>query len=73
MVDLFNKAYFTKRFPNIFPITGIQLMPIEANGNDYIDRIINVTGSTFYPLAIFIFSLALGILFYYHYLCILLY
>jgi len=27
-------------------------MPLTNNNDDYIQRIINVTGSTFYPLAI---------------------
>ncbi len=52
MVDLFNKAYFRKRFPEAFIISGVQLMPIENNESEFINRIINVTGSTFYPLAI---------------------
>jgi len=52
VTDLFNKAYFRHRFPDVFLVAGVQLMPIDANPSEYIDRIINVTGSTFYPLAI---------------------
>jgi len=53
-VDLFDKAYFRKFFPDVFIVSGLQAMPFKSNDNEseYIQRIINVTGSTFYPLAI---------------------
>ena len=50
--DLFNKAYFRKLFPNDYIIGGVQVMPLTNNDEDFIQRIINVTGSIFYPLAI---------------------
>lgn len=50
--DLVNKAYIRNFFPNEFTVGGVQLMPLTNNDDDYIQRIINVTGSTFYPLAI---------------------
>jgi len=50
--DLINKAFFRSIFPDIFVVGGVQVMPLTNNNDDYIQRIINVTGSTFYPLAI---------------------
>ena len=51
--DLFNKAYFNKLFEKVVLISGVQLMPYKPNDNeDNIQRIINMAGSTFYPMAI---------------------
>ena len=51
--DLFNKAYISKLYPNVTLISGVQLMPIKLDDNeDNIQRIINMAGSTFYPMAV---------------------
>ena len=51
--DLFNKAYIKKLFPKVKLISGVQLMPIKLDDNEEnIQRIINLSGSTFYPMAI---------------------
>ncbi len=51
--DLFNNAYFRKLFPDVFVMSGVQLMPFsKKDDKEYVQRIINITGSTFYPLAI---------------------
>ena len=51
--DLFNKAYIKKLFPKVKLISGVQLMPIKLDDNEEnIQRIINLAGSTFYPMAI---------------------
>ena len=51
-VDLFNKAYFKKFFEDVFIVSGIQIMPFNPDDSDNIQRIINVAGSTFYPMAV---------------------
>jgi hypothetical protein len=51
--DLMNKAYFKQFFPNVEIISGVQLMPYKQDdGSDNIQRIINLVGSIFYPMAI---------------------
>ena len=52
VADLFNRAYFTRIFDDVFVASGVQIMPFSSNDGDNIQRIINVAGSTFYPLAI---------------------
>lgn len=52
-IGLFNKAYMHHLFPNVTVASGIQLMPISLDDNeDNIQRIINVVGVVFYPMAI---------------------
>lgn len=51
--DLFNKAYINALYPNVTLVSGVQLMPIKLDDNEEnIQRIINLAGSTFYPMAI---------------------
>jgi len=51
--DLFNKAYFKNFFEDVYIMSGVQLMPIDADNNgDNIQRIINLAGITIYPVAI---------------------
>lgn len=52
MMDLFNKAYFRKFFDNVVVMCGLQLMPYNQDDSGNIQRIINLAGATFYPLAI---------------------
>jgi hypothetical protein len=51
-VDLINKSYIRKFFDDVFIVSGVQIMPYNQNNNDNIQRIINVAGATFYPMAI---------------------
>ena len=51
--DLFNKAYIQNLFPNFKIFSGIQLMPLKIDNNEEnIQRLINIAGATFYPLAL---------------------
>lgn len=52
IADLFNRAYFKRLFNDTFVASGVQIMPFSSNDGENIQRIINVAGSTFYPLAI---------------------
>lgn len=52
VADLFNRAYFKKIFNDTFVVSGVQIMPFSTNDGENVQRIINVAGSTFYPLAI---------------------
>jgi hypothetical protein len=51
-VDVFNKAYMKYFFKDINIITGVQIMPVDVDSSDNIQRIINICGSTFYPMAV---------------------
>lgn len=51
-VDLINKSYFRKFFDDVFIVSGIQIMPYKQDDSDNIQRIINLAGSTFYPMAV---------------------
>jgi hypothetical protein len=51
-VDLFNKAYFKHFFKNVNIITGVSMMPAEIDTSDSMQRIINLCGTIFYPIAI---------------------
>jgi hypothetical protein len=51
-VDLMNKSYIRKFFDDVFIVSGVQIMPYKQNDNDNIQRIINVAGATFYPMAV---------------------
>lgn len=51
--DLFNRAYFRNFFEDVIVVSGVQIMPYKADdGGENIQRIINVAGSTFYPMAV---------------------
>ncbi len=51
--DLFNKAYIKNFFEDVVIISGVQIMPYSPDdGGENIQRIINIAGSTFYPMAI---------------------
>ncbi len=52
IADLFNKAYMKMFHPDLYVISGIQPMPFELNTSDNVQRIINLAGSTFYPIAV---------------------
>lgn len=52
VTDLFNRAYMKMFHPELYLISGIQPMPFEIDNSENIQRIINLAGSTFYPLAI---------------------
>lgn len=52
VADLFNRAYMKMFHPELYVISGIQPMPFEVDNTENIQRIINLAGSTFYPLAI---------------------
>lgn len=52
IADLFNKAYMKMFHPDLYVISGIQPMPFELNTADNVQRIINLAGSTFYPIAV---------------------
>lgn len=52
LADLLNKAYIKTIHPELYIVSGIQLMPFELNNDDNISRLINLAGATFYPLAI---------------------
>jgi hypothetical protein len=52
IADLFNRAYFKAHFNDTFIASGIQIMPFSSNDGENVQRIINIAGSTFYPLAI---------------------
>ena len=51
IADLFNRDYFTRIFDDVFVASGVQIMPFSSNVGENVQRIINVAGSTFYPLA----------------------
>jgi hypothetical protein len=51
-VDLINKSYIRKFFDDVFIVSGVQIMPFKQNDSDNIQRIINVAGATFYPMAV---------------------
>ena len=52
-LGLFNRAYINKLYPNLTIISGLQLMPIQLDDNEEnIQRIINLVGALFYPIAI---------------------
>jgi hypothetical protein len=50
--DLFNKAYFKHFFKDVDIVSGVQLMPFTQDNDDNIQRIINLAGSTFFPMAV---------------------
>lgn len=52
--DLFNRAYFKNFFEDVVIISGVQMMPydMDSSSGDNIQRIINLAGSTFYPMAV---------------------
>jgi hypothetical protein len=51
--DLFNKAYFRNFFDDVEIVSGVQIMPYNDDGiGENIQRIINVAGAVFYPMAI---------------------
>jgi hypothetical protein len=52
--DLFNRAYFKNFFEDVVVISGVQIMPYKQDdtGGENIQRIINLAGSTFYPMAV---------------------
>lgn len=52
VADLFNRAYLKHFFPDLFIVSGVQIMPYHQDDSENIQRIINVAGSTFYPMAI---------------------
>lgn len=52
VTDLFNRAYFKRLFNDTFVASGVQVMPFSSNDGENVQRIINVAGSTFYPLAV---------------------
>lgn len=52
VADLINRAYMKMFNPNLYVISGIQPMPFELDTSSNVQRIINLAGSTFYPLAI---------------------
>ena len=52
LIDLLNRAYMKYIHPELYVVSGIQLMPFKLNNADNVARLINVAGSTFYPLAI---------------------
>jgi len=51
-VDLLNKSYIRRFFDDVFIISGVQIMPFKQDDSDNIQRIINLAGSTFYPMAV---------------------
>ena len=50
--DLLNRAHFRHFFKDDFIVSGIQIFPLTSLEGENIQRIINISGSTFYPLAI---------------------
>jgi hypothetical protein len=51
--DLFNRAYFRNFFNDVVVVSGVQLMPVSMDtGTENIQRIINIAGGTFYPMAV---------------------
>lgn len=50
--DLINRAYFRRFFNDVFIVSGVQIMPYQQDDSDNIQRIINLAGATFYPMAI---------------------
>ena len=52
LFDLGNKTDIKKMFNDTFVASGVQIMPFSSNDGENVQRIINVAGSTFYPLAI---------------------
>jgi hypothetical protein len=51
-VDLFNKAYIKHFFKDVNIITSVKIMPAEIDTTENIQKIINLCGSMFYPMAI---------------------
>jgi hypothetical protein len=52
VADLFNRAYIRHFFDNVLIMFGLQFMPYQSNDSANIQRLINVIGATFYPIAI---------------------
>lgn len=52
LADLMNKAYIKYFHPELYILTGVQPMPFEIDNSENVQRLINIAGSTFYPLAI---------------------
>lgn len=50
--DLFNRAYFRHFFEKDLLISSIQIFPLSSTEGENVQRVINISGSTFYPLAI---------------------
>lgn len=50
--DLINSAYFRHFFSQDLLISGIQIFPLSSTEGENVQRVINISGSTFYPLAI---------------------
>lgn len=55
ITDLMNKAYLKYFHPELYVVSGLETMPFELDNAENIQRIINILGSTFYPLAISLF------------------
>mmetsp|Transcript_9448 Transcript_9448/g.9163 ORF Transcript_9448/g.9163 Transcript_9448/m.9163 type:complete len:468 (+) Transcript_9448:746-2149(+) len=51
-VDLMNKAYISKLFPNTFIYSGVQIMPLSPSFDQEIMRVINLLGGGLFPLSL---------------------
>lgn len=52
LMNLMNKAYIKKHIPQLNVFSSYQFFPIKMYSNGIIQQIINIAGSSFYPLAI---------------------
>ena len=52
LVDILNKAYIRTFLPNLYIFTGVQIMPIEINNEDTIEKLINFVGVIFFPVSV---------------------
>jgi hypothetical protein len=50
--DLMNRAYFRHFFSQDLLISSVQIFPLSSTEGENVQRVINISGSTFYPLAI---------------------
>lgn len=52
MVDLVNRAYIKTIDPSVELVSGSMFMPLTDNNGAFIERLINMSGGSLFPLAL---------------------
>ncbi len=52
LIDLVSRAYLHYLNPNVWLVSGVQYMPLIGEDRSFLLKLINVTGSTMYPMAL---------------------
>ncbi len=52
IVDMVNQAYIKSIDPAVELVSGTMYMPLTDNSGAYIERLINISGGSLFPLAL---------------------